>query len=198
MFPFMARTQAKNYDEVRLAILARSADLFAAQGYASTSIADLARANGISRGLLYHYFASKEALLDEMLNSHLDMMLARVTDAAEHGHTAEARFRSAVREFVSINASSRSLQIVLLHDLGNLAEAQRAIVTAKQREILAIVKRLIGDLSPDALSSAELTTRTMMFVGMINYTYIWYDPDGPIGPEAYADMAATTFLNGVA
>ena len=164
MFPFMARTQAKNYDEVRLAILARSADLFAARGYASTSIADLARANGISRGLLYHYFESKEALLDEMLNSHLDMMLTRVADAAEQGHTVEARFRSAVQEFVSINASSRSLQIVLLHDLGNLAEAQRTIVTAKQREILAIVKRLIGDLSPDALSPAELTTRTMMFV----------------------------------
>ena len=194
----MARTQAKNYDEIRASILERSADLFAAQGYASTSIADLARSNEISRGLLYHYFASKEALLDEMLNSHLDMMLACVADAARQGQTAEARFRSAVREFVSINAASRSLQIVLLHDLGNLAEAQRVIVTAKQREILAIVKRLIADLSPDAPSPAELTARTMMFVGMINYTYIWYDPDGQVGPDDYAEMAATTFLTGIA
>lgn len=194
----MARTQAKNYDEVRQRILDRSADLFAAQGYANASIADLARANGISRGLLYHYFASKEALLNEMLNSHLDMMTDRVALAASNGETAEDRFRSAVREFVVINAASRSLQIVLLHDLGNLGEDQRVIVVAKQREILQIVRTLIGNLSPETLSDAELTTRTMMFVGMINYTYIWYDPAGPVGPEAYADMAATTFLNGIA
>lgn len=194
----MARTQAKNYDEVRQGILDRSADLFAAQGYANTSIADLARGNGMSRGLLYHYFASKEALLDEMLNSHLDMMLGRVSDAARLGLGPEERFRSAVREFVAINAASRSLQIVLLHDLGNLREGQRRKVVTKQREILGIVRRLIAELSPDKPTDSELSTRTMMFVGMINYTYVWYDPSGPIGPEAYAEMAATTFLNGIA
>jgi AcrR family transcriptional regulator len=192
----MARTQAKNYDEVRSGILDRSAGVFAAQGYAAASIADLARANGVSKGLLYHYFASKEALLDEMLNSHLDMMLDQVREAAGIGERAEDRFRSAVRRFVAINAASQSLQIVLLRDLKALGEAERAVIVEKQRRILAIVRGLIAELT--GAEGAELTARTMMFVGMINYTWVWYDPDGPVGPDAYADMAAETFLKGVA
>lgn len=193
----MARTQAKNYDEVRQGILTRSAEVFAERGYAAASIADLARANGVSKGNLYHYFASKEALLDEMLNDHLDMMVEAVGAAAKQGETPKARFRSAVTEFVRINAASRALQIVLLHDLQHLGEEQRAAIVEKQRRILAIVKDLIAALLPEPVPEAELTARTMMFVGSVNYTYVWYDPDGPVGPDAYAEMAADSFLNGL-
>lgn len=193
----MARTQAKNYDEVRQGILGRSAEVFAERGYAAASIADLARANGVSRGNLYHYFASKEALLEEMLNDHLDMMVDAVGAAAKRGETPEARFRSAVTEFVRINAASRALQIVLLHDLQHLGEEQRAAIVEKQRRILAIVKDLIAALLPEPVPEAELTARTMMFVGSVNYTYVWYDPDGPVGPDAYAEMAADSFLRGI-
>lgn len=193
----MARTQAKNYKDIRLAILHRSADLFAAQGYASTSIADLAKGNGISRGLLYHYFASKEALLDEMLNSHLDMMLSEVAKAAEQGETTRARFRATVRRFVGINARSRSLQIVLLHDLQNLADAEKTLIADKQRKIVSVVKALIADLAVHSMTAERLTATTMMFVGMINYTYVWFDPDGPVSPDEYADMATDNFLGGI-
>ena len=37
----------------------------------------------------------------------------------------------------------------------------------------------------------------MMFMGMINYTYLWYDPKGPVGPAEYADMVADTYLAGL-
>ncbi|WP_417516960.1 TetR/AcrR family transcriptional regulator [Minwuia sp.] len=193
----MARTQAKNYDEVRQAILTRSADLFATQGFASTSIGDLAKANGISRGLLYHYFASKDALLDEMLNAHLDMMAASVRAAAAIDSDVEARFRNTVTEFVRINARSQSLQIVLLHDLQNLDADRRRVIITKQRKILQILRNLIADLMGAGVSDDELTARTMMCVGMLNYTYVWYDPDGPVGPDLYAQQAADTFLDGV-
>ncbi|WP_164516631.1 TetR/AcrR family transcriptional regulator [Minwuia thermotolerans] len=193
----MARTQAENYDEIRQGILRRSATVFAGQGYANTSIADLARANGISRGLLYHYFASKEALLSEMLHEHLDMMLAAVRRAAAGEGGAEMRFRDTVRTFVRINAASKDLQVTLLHDLQNLAEDDRAAIEAKQRDILAVVRDLIAACDPAAgRDRRTLSARTMMLVGMINYTYIWYDPSGPVGPEEYADMAADTWLKG--
>ena len=35
----------------------------------------------------------------------------------------------------------------------------------------------------------------MMFVGSVNYTHVCYDPDGPVGPDAYAEMAADSILN---
>ena len=37
----------------------------------------------------------------------------------------------------------------------------------------------------------------MMLFGMINWTHTWYRPDGPIGPEQLADLAADLFLHGL-
>mgnify|MGYP001196239502 CR=1 FL=1 len=193
----MARTQAENYPEIRKEILRRSAALFAARGYPNATIADLAAANGMSRGLLYHYFASKEAILSEMLHEHLDMMLAQLREAAATGDTLEARFRSAVARMCVINAGSQDLQVVLLHDLQNLGDDDRAAIVEKQRAILAVIGGLVADLDAGRTPPDARPAQTMMLIGMINYTYVWYDPEGPVGPEAYAAMVADTFLAGL-
>ena len=36
----------------------------------------------------------------------------------------------------------------------------------------------------------------MSFYGLINWTHTWYRPDGPLSPEAFADLAADLFLDG--
>lgn len=191
----MARPRADTYDETRRGILEKSAGAFARRGYANTTINDLAEANGISRGLLYHYFSSKEALLHEMLTTHLDYLLEELTGAAGGDDPLEDRFRRTVGVFVRINAETRDLQIVLLHDLQNLAEAERAEIVGKQDQILDVIAGLVGALVPDR-DRATSKARTMMLIGMINYTYLWYDPEGPVGPGAYARMVADTFLRG--
>lgn len=194
----MARTQSLNYPEIRREILRRSAALFARQGYPNASIADLAAANRISRGLLYHYFDSKEKILAEMLNEHLDFLLAETRKASQRGADATTRFREAIRAMVLINADSKDLQIVLLHDLHNLGSGDRAAIVRKQRAIIAILSELV--LACDArrkISRRTLMVQTMMLIGMINYTYIWYDPAGPVTPAEYAALVASTYLGGL-
>ncbi len=194
----MARKQAENYGQIRRDIMAVAATVFARQGYAATTIADLATANGISRGLLYHYFASKEALLQEMLNAHLDMMLDAARAASSRGVTPEDRFRGTVETIVAINAGSRDLQVVLLHDLQNLGAAERTEIIAKQRQIIAVLRDLIRDCDRSGqIEPRTLMAHTMMCVGMINYTYLWYDPNGPVPPDEYATIVADTYLAGL-
>jgi AcrR family transcriptional regulator len=194
----MARTQSLNYPEIRREILRRSAALFARVGYPNASIADLAKANRISRGLLYHYFDSKEKILAEMLTGHLDFLLDEVKKAAQRGADAEARFRETVRAMVLVNADSKDLQIVLLHDLHNLDAGHRAAIVKKQRDIIVIVSELVR--ACDARRKIErrtLMVQTMMLIGMINYTYIWYDPAGPVTPAEYAELVSATYLGGL-
>ncbi|HYD31177.1 MAG TPA: helix-turn-helix domain-containing protein [Azospirillaceae bacterium] len=49
-------------------ILERSCDLFRDRGYADTSMADIAAACGLTKAGIYHHFASKEAILEGVLN----------------------------------------------------------------------------------------------------------------------------------
>ena len=52
----------------RKEILAVGLDLFVRKGYAATKTQDISRAVGMSEGLLFHYFESKEKLYEELIN----------------------------------------------------------------------------------------------------------------------------------
>ncbi|KOR78780.1 transcriptional regulator [Bacillus sp. FJAT-21352] len=75
----MPRTPEEN-DRIRQAskekIRAAAMELFIKQGYYATSISDIAKQAGISKGLLYNYYKGKEELLSEMVE-------ARIKEVAE-------------------------------------------------------------------------------------------------------------------
>lgn len=71
----MPRT-AEQFKEIRTdrkkAILDAALHVFSEQGYHNTSIIEVSKKAGISKGLIYNYFDSKEELLDILLGSFLD------------------------------------------------------------------------------------------------------------------------------
>ena len=68
----MAPKTKAQFEEIRqhskTAIQAAALELFATKGFASTSISDIAKAAGISKGLMYNYFESKEELLRAIIS----------------------------------------------------------------------------------------------------------------------------------
>jgi len=62
------------YNLQRQRILDKSLELFSRRGFAQTAVADIARESNISKGLLYHYFSSKEQLFEEILTSSFDII----------------------------------------------------------------------------------------------------------------------------
>lgn len=58
--------------ETREKIITKTFELLLQKGYDGVSISDIKESTGISRGLLYHYFGSKEALFHEASVNHLN------------------------------------------------------------------------------------------------------------------------------
>ena len=195
----MARTRSENYDGIYLGILTQAAALFSAQGYMRSSIADLADACQLSRGALYHYFDSKEAILFAILDAHIREMIARVEAAVSEGGSTLAQFRNVIRTIVEVNAKSPHEQRVLIHDLSFLNEDEQQLLKNLERQLVDILIDLLVRL--DAEGKIVRRTRkiyTMILFGIINYTYTWYDPKGGISPREFADIAIDLFLNGFA
>ena len=193
----MARTQSKNYPEIREKILSKAAKLFAEKGYSGTTIVDLANSCGSSRGALYHYFGSKEDILFHILKDHVDSMYDAVQEVSQGIENPIDQFRAIVRTITLFNARSLPEQIVLLNDIGELSEDQQHGIINKQRKLVEIVSdALIRIDSANKLKTDNKKAYTMMLFGMINYTFTWFNPDGPISAEEYAEMTTETFLRG--
>ncbi len=71
------RTQEKFLkirEVTRQKIMDSALELFANEGYHPTSISDIARKAGVSKGLMYNYFESKEVLLKEIIFSGINFL----------------------------------------------------------------------------------------------------------------------------
>ena len=98
----MARPNT-NYDEKRQGLIKIAFDLFMKNGYENTSIQDIMNIAQISKGAMYHYFASKEDILDAVLNYIIDLDVARVE------HVFNNPSLSALEKLI-ISASTESSQ----------------------------------------------------------------------------------------
>lgn len=193
----MARTQAADYDDRRVAIVAKAAELYARFGFLGCSIADLAQACGVSKSLLYHYFASKEDILFEIMDGHVHA-LTDVAAQTESETDPAKRLRALTRGFMALYEDAAAAHKVLVNDLDKLPGRRRASVIAAERSLVDAVDAIIKALSKKlAARPRERRVAAMMYFGMINWTHTWFNPGGPIKGQAFADQVVDTFLGGL-
>lgn len=195
----MARTQSPDYEQRRIAIVEHAAALFAEHGFLGASIADIAEACDTSKSLVYHYYASKEDILFDVMHSHVEALL--VAAEAIHADTGSAasKMRTLTQEFLRLYVGAAARHKVLLNELGRLPRKRRNTIVGMQRQLTDIVAQLISEIQP-ALSkrSALRFPATMLYFGMINWTHIWMDPKGRAKPPRIAELAVNIFLDGLA
>ena len=193
----MARKQAEDYGDRRRNILDNAADLFAERGYARTSISELAQACNASKSWLYHYYPSKEAILFDIMRLHVNELLVMAKDALAMKVSARLKFSALARNFMEIYVNAGSKHVILLNDRGCLPDHMRTEIMDLQDQVVNCVVKLVLELNPSLDVSKDYHKPvTMAFLGMINWTYIWFRKDGPVSRQEFADLAVDIFLNG--
>jgi AcrR family transcriptional regulator len=194
----LARTRAEDYDDKRALIFERAAELFAENGFASASIADLALRCRASKSWVYHYFPSKEAILYGILLAHMQTLRAAAAAAVASGAPPRAQLRALLQAFMTIYAEAKARHVVLLNELGALPAAQRQEILALERQIVELVADLLRRVNPVLATRRTLVKPTaMLLLGMINWTHTWYRPDGALEPDQLAGLASDLFLGGL-
>src|SRR5688572_31710375 len=84
--------------ERREAILGIAAEIFSQKGFQATTVREIADEAGILSGSLYHHFDSKETIVDEVLSTFLDDLIARYRAALD----TKADPRTVLSEMVRI------------------------------------------------------------------------------------------------
>jgi AcrR family transcriptional regulator len=208
----MARPQSADHHLKRDSILDAAAQCFADQSYSATSMATVAAKVGASKARIYHYYDSKEALLFDLLDRYTQRLLAIVGETEAHAQRKKLNDREAlhelVRAFLIEYESSATRHVALLNDTkflsdvaddvatGASGKSQRDLVLQRQRDIVSAFTRFLRRAYPDRLTDANQTAITMMLMGMINWTFTWLRPDGPMSYADFADEVIRTLERG--
>ena len=194
----MARPRAADHDDKRQAILAAAAALFAEHGYDGTPMAEVARACGVSKALLYHYYAAKEGLLYDILKQHLGRLLETVRVEDDPTLPPSLRLERLVTALLMAYRDADALHRVQIGELGKLPADAQAELKALQRGIVEVLADALLAASPRLATSRErlLKPLTMTLFGAVNWSYLWFRDDGPLRREELARLIARLFVVG--
>ena len=191
----MARPRAADHDSKRRAILRHSAALFAKNGYDRTSMAEVAAGCGVSKALLYHYYAGKETLLFDILRAHLQDLLDAIA-AVDQKLEPEPRLRALVSALLEAYRDADDEHKIQINELGKLPAFQRRILTDMERALVAAFADTIAASNPEIRRNDLLKPMTMSLFGMLNWHYMWFRERGAMSREDYADLATTLIVEG--
>ncbi|MBC7285140.1 TetR/AcrR family transcriptional regulator [Hoeflea sp.] len=195
----MARTIAKDHEAKREAILHTAASFFAEHGFDRASMGKLAEACGVSKALIYHYYPSKDALLFDILDTHLTALVEVVEAAASEPGTPQSRLRALIKAILVAYRDSDAEHKVQLDALSSLPEDNQRHLRALQRRLVTSMSEAVRAIEPDRFSGRPdlVGPVTMSVFGMLNWFYLWHKPGGPIDRDAYADIVADLVIGGL-
>jgi len=184
----------------RAQLLSIAAGMFAARGYAQTTVRDIADEAGILSGSLYHHFSSKEAMLTEILHGFMDGLLERSVAIVESGDSPRDILDALIRHaFETIHRMPEDVALYQNESafLATLPEFKFVSTMSQQIE-----KVWIGVLDAGRMSGVF---RKDLDVNLI-YRFIrdtvwssvqWYRPGGRLGYEKVAEQYLAMLHDGL-
>lgn len=150
-------------------ILATAAELFAARGFHGVSVTELGTACGISGPALYKHFASKDAVLAEMLVNISEELLAVGQERVEAATGPADAVRRLVAWHVSFALGRRALIVVQDRDWSSLPDDARERVRGLQRAYVDLWASQLRAVAPDLDVDASRAAAHATF-GLLNST----------------------------
>jgi AcrR family transcriptional regulator len=151
-------------------ILRAAAQLFAERGARAVGVDDVGAAVGVTGPAIYRHFASKDAMLAEMLLRISERLLAGGSaQVSEAGPDPVDQLRALIAFQVDFALDNPALITVQDRDLGALSERDARQVRQLQRRYVEVWVDVLARLHPDA-STAACRARAHAVFGLINST----------------------------
>ena len=171
--------------------------LFHENGYAETSIRDIARALDLQGASLYSHVSGKEDVLSAIVDRAAGRFEASLAEAEARadvdGSSAADRLAAIVRAHARLVAAEPELASVFVTEWRHLTGERRAAILARRDAYEARVRAVIADgMAAGQLAMTDVAVAAAFVLSAVNGIATWYSPAGRLSPddlaERYADL----------
>src|SRR3954462_1848121 len=149
-------------EDKRRQILAAAVRVFAAQGFEATRVGDVAKEAGVAYGLVYHYFGSKDAVLEAVFREQWGRLLAAVALAEETGDTAPEQLGLVVKIVLRTWRDDPNLVRLLVREITRSPHIQDELDEIGQA--FASLERIVSRGQEEAPFRADVDARIAAFI----------------------------------
>ena len=155
-------------EEKRRLILDAAVRVFARKGFHACRVGDIAEEAGVAHGLLYHYFASKDEVLDAAFRENWSVLLERIRAVEESGGAAREQLRHVAAILLRTWLHQPDVVCLVVREIARSPEVQQRIGELAQpiEAIRRIVER--GQETGEFRSDLDPTLAATIFYGGID------------------------------
>jgi AcrR family transcriptional regulator len=186
----------KTFPEPQIeSILRGAAALFRRNGYDATSLREIGEAVGLSKAGVYHYFSSKEDILEAVAARAITVLFAQLEEALSVDSSPIQVLRELVRGRVRTIAEEQDIMAVFWQELPTLSDELQADLRSRLREYRGAVRTVVenGIRSGDLREDVDPHLVTLGLDGITGWCYLWFRPTGRLSAEDVGE-AFWTFL----
>lgn len=172
-------------DSSRADILEAAAHCFMERGYAATSIDDVARRLGATKGRIYHHYSSKSDLFADVFRSGMEMNYQAIEPIRQSGESAADRWRKMAFVHVVQMIATRQFQRVVwegveMHLRGATTPEQRTVF-AELLQSRSRYSDIFRDLLAEAREDGDMAFENLGIANQLvfitlNSPIFWYSP----------------------
>ena len=181
----------------RLEILRSAAAAFRREGFERAGMRDIARALGVTTGVLYHNFKSKQQILYFCQDYSLDRMLEEGARIRKEKGSPAARLRRLIEAQMTCMLDELQGSAAHVEFAGLPARLLKKVVVKRDK-----YERLMRGIVTQGMRSGAFRKRdpklvTLAMLGALNWTIKWYRPDGGLSPTKIAREFADYLVKGL-
>lgn len=167
--------------------------LFARDGYAAVSMRQIAAEVGVQAGALYLYTADKQSLLFELMQDHMDALLAAWAESAPPVGPAPARLEHFARFHIRFHAARADAVFIAYMELRNLTPENFAIVEALRKTYETELETILrAGQQEGTLRVPDTKLAAMALIAMLTGVNTWFREGGRLSrarvEDIYVDM----------
>ncbi|MGW2769331.1 TetR/AcrR family transcriptional regulator [Streptomyces sp. NPDC001275] len=172
----------------RQVIIDAAVRCFYKHGYDGSSVRDITQEAGVTPAALYHYYASKQDLLMEIITRFMDSSIDRTEAALRRaGPDPAARLFAAAQSHVLWNASDVASSFIVNSEIRSLEPDNRERNVAQRDRLQRLFDECVEDGCDKGVFTAPWPREaSRAVVVMCTFVARWYRESGPLSPEEIA------------
>jgi AcrR family transcriptional regulator len=196
--PWLPQEQRlRSRDQKREAVLKTAAQLFCLQGFHNTTLTDIARQLHITKPALYHYFASKDEILQACVRESLAATESEFKVVSQLTGNGRARLEHFMTWYAENMTTVFGMCLVRIaeQDLDPKAGAElHAAKTAVARRLRQLLEQGIADGS---IAPCNPRVAVFTIAGALSWVGHWYKPGGRLSPREVASNVVSLLMSGI-
>jgi AcrR family transcriptional regulator len=169
---------------MREQILAAAVQLFAEYGYHAAPLRDIARIAGIQAASIYHHYPSKQALLIEIMETHMQ----RLNNGLEHIlriHTDPLqRLYEAIAHHIRLHTTYKAEFFIVDTELRSLEGENRSYILSFRDKYEELLQELLQDgMERGIFRPTDVKVASYALIAMCTEVAVWFRPDGRLSVQ---------------